>query len=109
MPPFRNQRLANLIKRELSQMIVRDFNFDGALATITFVKISDGSSFAEIGVSVIPSSEGDRVVKILKRSQKMFLKKLIKILNIRHVPDLSFVLDSSLESGAKVEKLLLNE
>ncbi|HAS94996.1 TPA: ribosome-binding factor A, partial [Candidatus Wolfebacteria bacterium] len=43
---YRKERLSNLIEEELSNIIVRELEFDGALVTITGVELSEDSDFA---------------------------------------------------------------
>ncbi|MDD4761670.1 MAG: 30S ribosome-binding factor RbfA [Candidatus Pacebacteria bacterium] len=109
MKTFRKERISSLIFQELSKMISREFDFAGALATITEIQISDNLDSAKVGVSVFPSEKTDEVIKQLKSREKELTVKLLKKINIKPFPQLFFVLDRGLESAAKVEKILLNE
>ena len=98
-----------MIQEELSKIISRDLEFDGALATITKVEISDDLFSARIGISVIPSSKSKETLKILNENKGQLKHSLLKKMKIRAIPRLDFEIDRGPEKSAKIEKILLND
>lgn len=109
MKTFRKERISSLLFKELSIFISREFDFEGAIATITKIEIGDNLDIAKVGISVFPSDRATDVVKKLKSHEKEITAKLLRKINIKPFPKIIFVFDAGLESAAKVEKILLNE
>ncbi len=106
---FRFQRVSTLIREELSEIIEREMEFPGALATITEVEVGKKLDHAEVRVSVIPSKSGDAVLKELGRAAGRLQHLLVKKINIKPMPRISFSLDHGPENAAQVEKALLKK
>ena len=105
----RQERLNSLIQEELSKIITRDLEFDGALATVTKVEVSDDFSGALIGVSVIPSSKSKETIKTLNKNKGQLKHSLLKKMKIKTVPYLNFEIDRGPEKSAQIEKILLSD
>ncbi|HVM76958.1 MAG TPA: ribosome-binding factor A [Candidatus Paceibacterota bacterium] len=103
---FRSDRVSKLIREELSKIILREFEFGGALATITSVDVDKKLERAMINVSVLPAEREAVVVEELKRSAGRLQHLLNKKLNIRPMPRIIFAPDRGNENAAIVEKLL---
>lgn len=106
---YRKERLSNIIEEELSKLIIRELEFEGALVTITGVKISDDTAFADVLFSVLPSDKVKEVSKTFERSAGHLQKLLIRKLSLRNIPYIRFEYDSGLEKAQKVEKILIEE
>jgi ribosome-binding factor A len=102
---FRPERVGKLIREELSKMILREVELP-ALVTITEVEIDKKLDGARVQLSVIPSAQGENVLKILKAHAGQFQYLLLRKINIKPMPRITFALDHGLENAAKVEKLL---
>jgi ribosome-binding factor A len=105
---FRSERVGKLIREELSKMILREVELP-ALATITEVLVDKKLDGARVEVSVIPSAEGENVLKILNAEAGHFQYMLLRKINIKPMPRIFFDLDRGLENAARVEKLLKEE
>ena len=103
----RQERLNSLIQEELSKIITRDLEFDGALTTVTKVEVSDDLFNAIIGISVIPSSKSKETLKILSENKGRLKHSLLKKLKIRVVPQLNFDIDRGPEKSAQIEKIII--
>ena len=103
---FRSDRVSKVIREELSKIIIREFEFGGALATITSVDVDKKLEHASVNVSVLPSAQSERVLADLERSAGHLQHLLNQKMNIRPMPRISFVPDHGIENAAKVEKLL---
>lgn len=102
-------RIAQLIRDELAKIILRELEFDGALATVTEIEVDKKLDRAMVKVSVIPSEKSAAVLKQLVAEQGRLQHELNHKLNIRPMPRLSFQIDHGIENSAKIEKDLLEE
>ena len=94
-----------LIKRELSQIILREADFPNTLITITRVETSEKMNQAKIYVSVMPEAQAKRVLRVLHGLSYSFQQKINKRLTIRP-PKIKFVEEGEVSKAAKVEELL---
>lgn len=104
---FRSERVGKLIREELSLMVLREIELP-ALATITEVVVDKNLETARVEVSVIPSTAADEktVLDALTARAGHFQHLLLKKINIKPMPRISFAIDHGPENAAKVEKLL---
>ncbi|HVN26362.1 MAG TPA: 30S ribosome-binding factor RbfA [Candidatus Paceibacterota bacterium] len=103
---FRADRVSKLIREELSMIIMRELDFGGALVTVTGVDVDKKLEHAATLVSVIPSAAEERAMRELERHAGRLQHLLMKKINIKPMPRVSFVLDHGSENAAKIEKLL---
>ena len=104
----RKQRVAGLIKVNLSQIIQRDIagKLPG-MATITHVDLSNDLKYAKVKVSLYGSDEAkEKSFAILKHETKSLRKQLGKVLALRQNPVLTFVEDSSLDHAFRIDEIL---
>ena len=106
----RQQKVSKEILRKMAE-IIRSKGmaaFDGAMVTVSGVKISPDLSVARIYVSIFPSKKADNVLNILKDNTKALRGELGHAMSkqLRIVPEISFFLDSSLDYVAHIEELL---
>ncbi|MEK7180786.1 MAG: ribosome-binding factor A [Patescibacteria group bacterium] len=106
---YRPQRLVKVFEEELSKIIAKELEFDGAIPTITSVEFSDKLEHANIGFSVFPSEKAEEVLKVINENKFELRKLLGKKVMIRIMPQLDFKIDHGTENAAKVEKLLLED
>jgi ribosome-binding factor A len=101
----RIERVNELIRHELSEMLLRDLRdprLDG-LISITRVEVTPDLYNARISVSVM-SETADQAgaLKALNAAAGYLHKELVHRLDMRRVPFLTFQLDKSIEEGAAV-------
>lgn len=106
---YRKERLSNVLEEELSKIIIRELEFDGALVTITGVELSEDSDFADVKFSVLPSSKAKEVAEVFKKNAGRLQHILIRKLSMRSIPYIRFEYDPGLEKAQKVEKILIEE
>ena len=104
---YRNLRVGKLIREEISQMILRQLEFAGALVTVTHVAVDDKLDSAKIQVSILPVEAEAKNLKILQENQGNFQHLLAHKLNIKPMPRIQFELDPGPVNAAQVEKILL--
>ena len=106
MPKNRIPRVNALIRKEVNQIILRDFDFSGVLVTITQVAVSGNLFEAKIFVSVMPEEKTSRIMVILKKNIYDIQQNLNKRLRMRPVPRIEFVEEKQTKSAGRVEQLL---
>lgn len=107
MPTNRIGRINEEIARELSGLLrtVKDPRVQG-MVSITGVDTTGDLRFAKVHVSVLDKSDADEVVKGLKSASGYLRRALGEALSLRHIPELIFVKDDSIDNGAHILKLL---
>ena len=76
----RPERVQKLIREELAKIILKELEFDGAIATITEVHVDKKLSVAHVMISVLPSSASKKTLAIAERAagdlQYLLMKKI---------------------------------
>jgi len=104
----RSDRLSEQIRRDISQLLEHELaeKFKG-MVTFTRVKLSDDLRYAKIYYSYLGDDENrTRVDNYFNHKNKQIRSLVGKNLNIRHIPELNFVFDPSIEEGMRIEQLL---
>lgn len=104
----RPERLAEAIKKEISDLL-RDEIKDPRIgfATITGVDVAADLKYAKIYVSILGTKNvRDKAMAALKKATGYIRTELGRRIRLRHVPEITFKLDESLDHGEKVMKLL---
>ncbi len=104
----RPARIAERIREEISLILqhkVKDPGLGGV--TVTDVAVTADLSVARIHYTVL-GGESERILArdALRRSRGYLRKVLGGTLKMRYVPEITFHLDASYETGARIERLL---
>lgn len=109
MPIKRTDRLNSLLKEVLSDVIREEVRNPqiSTLVTVTRVEITTDLHYAKVFVSVIGSEQEKQAALAGLQSAAGFIavhaaKKVV----MRYFPDLTFLLDDSVEKYAKIEEKL---
>jgi ribosome-binding factor A len=105
----RSERISQQIKRELSDMILRDIKDQriGGIVSITDVECTGDCRSARVFVSVYGTEEQKQGTIAALNEQLGYIRgELGRRLQLRFAPELAIKLDDSLERGAKVSELL---
>jgi ribosome-binding factor A len=105
----RPERVAQLMRREIAEIIQRKLNDPRmtAMISVTDVEVTHDLSSAKIFVGIMPEGpERDKTLEGLRSAAGFVRHELAPRLGLREVPQLRFVLDTSMERGARVEDLL---
>jgi ribosome-binding factor A len=109
MHPYkRSERLGELILAEISDLTARDIK-DPRVGFVTFtrVEMSDDLRYAKVFVSSLGSEqEKARTLQGLASATGYIRRHLGRALHLRYTPDITFLIDESLEHGAKIAHLL---
>lgn len=104
----RPERLAESIKKEVSELLRAELKDPRVgFATVTDVEVSGDLKYAKIYVSVLgETEERNSAMAALKKAQGFIRTELGRRIRMRHVPEVTFKLDQSLDHGARVMELL---
>src|ERR1044071_2062748 len=102
----RQLRLNELVKRELSGIIVREMNFEGALVSINDVDVTPDMKSAHVFVSVLGSTQRENVINKLEENRPALQAELSRKVVLKYTPHLVFHLDNSIERGARVIEIM---
>lgn len=103
----RIQRLNELVKREVSHLLLKEIEFPkDVLVTVTGVQISTGLNQAKIYISVIPEKYFSRIFQILNKNILFLQNKINQLLIIRKVPKIIFIEEKKTREAARIEELL---
>ncbi len=108
MNKLKNERLAGIIKKDVSDIIQFELkNSELGMVTVTEVTLNKDYSQAKIFVSFMGSKlSKPESIEALMRAKGFIRSSLAKQLDIRKCPDLLFVEDDSLEYGNHIDKLI---
>lgn len=106
-PTFRLARVAELIQREIGNLLVREVN-DPRLkkVTLSHVKMSPDLRHARISFTVIDEADAVYSAKALNKAANFFRRHIAKELELRVVPELFFVYDKSLHDAEELVSLI---
>src|SRR3990170_3029928 len=102
----RARRVAQQIQRTLSELIRRELRDPRlGMVTLTDVRMSNDLSYAKIYYSVL-GADPHQAGEILESAADLLRGPLGRSLGIRHSPELRFVHDELIESGAHLSSLI---
>ncbi len=105
----RIERVNNLIRREVSELIqrqLRDPRLDD-FVTVTQVTTSPDLKYAKVFVSCISGKqEEEKTLGVLNAAAGFLRTELAKNLKLRRIPELSFCWDDSIEHGDHILRLI---
>lgn len=106
---IRPDRVGHLMHREIADILehkLRDPRV-ASMVSVTDVEVTRDLSFARVFVSVLASgAERDRILAALQNAAGFVRHELSPRLGLREVPELRFLLDESIEKGARVDDIL---
>ncbi len=104
----RSQRLGMQMQRDISKLLEQELaERVPGMVTFTHVKLSDDLRNARVYFSYL-GNETDRayVEEYLMRERKRIRSQVGRELRVRHIPELDFKFDPSVEQGLRIEELL---
>ena len=103
----RSDRVAAQLRRELGQL-VHDAVRDHALPSVSVsdVEITRDLAHAKVFVTALQAERSAEAVKGLKEHAKEIRYRLAHLMKMRHVPELHFHYDDSVDRGEKIDQLL---
>lgn len=87
---YRKEKFESLMGELLSEEILRNPPIEGALITITKVIVNKALEEALVHVSVLPDEQKKEVVRALNQQVGKFAYELLKKMQIKKVPHITF-------------------
>ena len=109
----RIQRLNQIIKKEVAQLILREIDWEeggwrprDVLVTVTGAEVTPDLRESKVYVSAIPEENEEQVLALLNRKVFLLQKKIDKRLKMRPVPKISFVKEKRTVEAGRIEEIL---
>jgi len=103
----RIQRVNQLIKKELGQILLREIEFPrDVLVTITRVETSVDLNQARVFLSCFPENQSDLIFKILNRQIYGIQRILNRRLKMKFIPRIEFREERKTAEAGEIEELL---
>ena len=101
------ERISDALIEQISYIVSnkvknKDINF----VTITDVKVSNDLGFAKVFFTVLDDSKIDVTLKALKEASGFIRHELRDRIDIRQIPELTFVYDESINEAKKIEDII---
>jgi ribosome-binding factor A len=113
---YRSGRLGEEIRRIVSDLLLREIKDPrlSGIVSISAVEVTEDGSYATVYITKLGSKaseevseeEKNEVLAAFKSAKGLIRREIGKQVKLRHVPDLLFKIDSSLEYGRHIAKLI---
>ena len=105
MSNIKLERLNSSIQREVSLILANEMkDRQIQFVTVTAVKTAGDLSSCKIYVTILDKDRREETMSTLKNAKGFVRSSLAGRLDIRHVPEIDFVYDESIEYGMKIEE-----
>lgn len=102
----RLKKVNELLRHQISELLLKEVDFEGILVTLTRVETSTDLRQAKVGISVLPQEKKEVALRILQRNIFDLQQKLNKKLFMRPVPKIIFEIDKTEAKAQEVEEIL---
>ena len=110
MESVRQQKVARLLQKELAEIfrLESKLHYQGALISVTTVRVAPDMSFAKVYLSFFMAKEIDALFEKINEAKWDIRKKVAARTKgqLRVIPELAFYIDDSLDYAAKIDELL---
>jgi len=110
MPPRdfnRSERVAGQIRRDLARLIQKEIKDpEVGFVSLSDVEVTRDLSHAKVFITVFEPDKAKESLKALGRAATFLRHRLGQELRLRHVPELHFVHDDSVEQGSHIDELI---
>ena len=102
---IKTERIASLMEKEISMILQREAR-DEILkeAVISFVEVTNDLSFAKVYFTCYDKHNKKQIETALENAKGFIRTTLANRIDVRHIPELRFIFDESIEYGMKIEK-----
>ncbi len=110
MPPRdfkRSERVAGQIRRDLAKLIQQEIKDpEVGFVSLSDVEVTRDLSHAKVFITVFDPEKATTSLKALRRAAAFLRRRLGQELRLRHVPELHFIHDDSVEQGSHIDQLI---
>lgn len=106
---IKNTRINVEVQKELSNLISREIKDPriNPMTSVVAVEVSPDLKTAKVYISVLGDEESKNATRLGLKSAASFMRgQLARKLNLRNTPELTFVIDNSIEYGVRMSKLI---
>ncbi len=106
---IKNTRINGEVQKELGNIIRGDIKDPriSPLTSVVAVEVAPDLKSCKVYISVLGDEEAQKnTIKGLRSAEGYIRTKLAKSINLRNTPQLTFVLDQSIEYGVNMSKLI---
>ena len=107
---IKTERLANLLVKEVSEILLTEVkDEDIKFVTVTHIDLSSDLSYAKVYCTMLDDSKKDKCIHDLNGASGFIRSEVIKRkLEMRKIPEFTFVYDDSINYGNNIEKIIKN-
>lgn len=107
---IKNTRINMEVQRELSEIIrteIKDPRVNGAMTSVVAVEVTPDLKYCKAYISVLGDEERAKdALTGLKSAVGYIRRELAHRVNLRNTPEITFVLDQSIEYGVNMSRLI---
>jgi ribosome-binding factor A len=105
---IRTERVAELVRQQISQTLMRDISLDGyGLLTVTEVIMTPDLRIAKVYVSHYQSGHTDEeILAFLDENTKEIRMAVGRAVRLKFTPELRFFVDKTLDKVERIEELI---
>lgn len=105
---IKTERLGNVLHKEISHILMTEVkDEDLKFVTITKVDLSSDLSYAKVYFTCLDLDKKEKIIKDINNASRFIRSELIKRkIEMRIIPELTFVYDDSIEYGNKIESII---
>mgnify|MGYP002626002534 CR=1 FL=1 len=98
-------RISSQMMREISCILAEEVkDSDLKFVTVTDCKVTSDLSFAKVYYTILNDSKREESKKAFKQAAGFIRRELANRMEIRHIPELEFIYDDSIEYGKRIEE-----
>lgn len=103
----RSERVAGQLRRDLAKLIQQEIKDpEVGFVSLSDVEVTRDLSHAKVFITVFEPEKAASSIKALKRAAAFLRTRLAQELRLRHVPELHFIHDDSVEQGSHIDQLI---
>lgn len=103
----RSERVAGQLRRDLATLIQQEIKDpEVGFVSLSDVEVSRDLSHAKVFITVFDPEKAKTSLKALRRAAPFLRTRLAHMLRMRHVPELHFQHDDSVEQGSRIDELI---
>lgn len=113
---YRAGRLGEEIRKIISELLLREIKdprLSGGMVSVTAVDVTNDGSYATVYLLVFALGEQseleakkEEVLEAMRSCKGLFKREIGKQIKLRHIPELIFKMDTSLDYGRHIDELI---
>lgn len=103
----RSERVAGQMRRDLARLIQQEIKDpEVGFVSLSDVEVTRDLSHAKVYITVFDPEKAQQSLKALRRAAPFLRSRLASAMRMRHVPELHFLHDDSVEQGSHIDQLI---